>query len=684
MCIRIMLIALGISGSLWAQSVWDNYQDATALDPIWLEEDVPYTTTPEVPAVILQDLGWVFFESHGRTPKILYQYQRRIKILTEEGLGLADQEIRINRLNGRESLSECTAVTYALNPEGGVSELPIDKKDIQLTKEGDEWVYRFRCPFVRVGSVIQINYQVRSDRFLQLRPWEFQQTMPVLFSSITTNIPSTYRYLVIPGGDVSGLQKLIGTFRQQSSTPWYPLQSGLQSGASRMGSRDYILYRDLQGKTETYILRDLPAIELGEVFAPEETKAFVSSLQWELVQDELRRAANENLFDSWAQLDKVVYRRFRTRKLDRKYREELQAKVASLGKEGQVEKVESIYYWFRHSFEWDSTFAYEPGNLNKAMSSRQGNSAELNALLLMALRMAGVESWPVLIATREHGTVKGLYPLASQFNHVLVAILRDGEEFLMDVAGGVDKAGVLPRRDLNGQGFLLNGEGGAWMPLQSYQRVNQSTYSRMTISEEGKLTGEVSVVSQNFSSNLEAERLDEVQEDPLEYFRRFVWPQAAVNTFSNGSVKKEQIRRTDLLTVSCEVTTNDYVVKSGDLLFVRPMLMKTLQVNPFAAEKRTTPVDLSYPVWEAHMLGLRIPEGYDLVQVPQSIRVVMPGNAGQFTFHVMDDQSNILHITSTIQINRTRYTAEEYQAIREFFNFIVSKHQEDIVIKKRS
>ena len=662
---------------LFAQNADAQLYQVDPIHPEWLSNELVEEVFPGAPIVITQDYAWVHLELYGRIPKIRYEYLRRIKILGEEGVQRANMSFSVAKSDIDESLVSWRAVTYGLNPEDEVVSFPVERKSLQLDKRGNEWVYSVEFPFVRPGSVIELRYEINSDDIKSLRTWQFQQDIPVMRSQITTFIPSSYVYLPITKGDLSNLIRYEGTFSQRDQvigTGDFP--------ASRNGITAIPAIQSMQysgGKSLTYVLTELPALEKGEAFAPEAVNDYAPSIEWQLAQDYYRRFTNENLYNTWDELDRALNRQFHSRRLNRKDRSVLAGKFVPRVRSSTWTAVEQIYADFS-MFSWNGEYEATPTNLNKAWKSREGSSSEINTLFLLALREAGIEASPVLISTKDNGFVSAAYPLVNQFNHMLVAMDQGGEKVLLDVVGGMEKPGLLPRNDLNGAGYLLNGQGGEWIPLQSYQKVNQVTYSRFYMKDDGSMDGQVSIVNQDFSTEVEEKRLLEVGEDASAYFLKYVWSGARSASASNGRVE-HMPEYHNALKITCDVKIDDYVVKTGDLLFLKPMLMRSLVTNPFQAKERVAPIDLTYPVWEAHMLGLVIPDGYEVAQVPQSIRVMMPGNAGQFTYNVME-MGNILHITSTIQINRTRYSPEEYEGIRQFFEYIVNKHQEDIVIKK--
>ena len=55
---------------------------------------------------------------------------------------------------------------------------------------------------------------------------------------------------------------------------------------------------------------------------------------------------------------------------------------------------------------------------------------------------------------------------------------------------------------------------------------------------------------------------------------------------------------------------------------------------------------------------------------------------GLFEF-VLQESEGAISLRSRIILNRAVYRAEEYDMLREFFNLVVKKHNEQIVFKKK-
>ena len=649
------------------------------VDAEWIEMDRygPFSTAD---AVILHDFGMASIELNRQSPAVRYIYHRRIKIQSREGLKYARIEIPIERKEWDENLIEIRAATYNLNGEGDVVQFPIPRRKLRQRKVNKNLlVIELEFPFVKVGSVIEYIYQIRSGKLDKLRPWKFQQEIPVRLSEYQTLIPQTYDYLPVISGNRSSIQTYSQGYRRnfnRTESFYLPQYYGSYEWRSAVPLRNYA---SISGNVQVYLMENVDIAKEESFSLGKESYSPTISLQLE--KDFLTNRSNQNLFSDWEQLNRQVSKRFRMRRIKADKKEMYRIAQQTIRKNPAPSRVVSaLVDRTRNDLKWSGEYGIKPNRLDRALKAGEGTGVDINLRLMHLLRAAGLEAWPVLISTIDHGRLTPLYPVIDQFNHLIVSVLLNGEEILLDGTEEVSRLGILPKNDLNQVGFRLDDEGGQWIKLHSRNRVNQVTYSRFDLDEKGQLKGDISVQNRDYSIILEQDKLDDANEKALEYLREHVLIGMSNPDISNQSVSGLADDE-EMLVVNCELTTEDFVEVAGDHMIIQPMMIKMVAQNPFQREERITPVDFPYPMSDSHMLGLRIPEGYSIAQLPKPIRVILPNNAGAFTYNVLE-MGNIVHFTSSIQINKTTFMPEEYEGIRSFFEFVVRKHQEDIILRK--
>jgi len=79
---------------------------------------------------------------------------------------------------------------------------------------------------------------------------------------------------------------------------------------------------------------------------------------------------------------------------------------------------------------------------------------------------------------------------------------------------------------------------------------------------------------------------------------------------------------------------------------------------------------------------MEIPNGYVVDELPKSARVAMNDNDGMFEY-LIDQSGNTIRLKSRLQIKKATFLPEDYQGLRDFFDYVVKKHSEQIVFKKK-
>jgi hypothetical protein len=92
---------------------------------------------------------------------------------------------------------------------------------------------------------------------------------------------------------------------------------------------------------------------------------------------------------------------------------------------------------------------------------------------------------------------------------------------------------------------------------------------------------------------------------------------------------------------------------------------------------------MPYTLDETYLLQLSIPEGYVTDELPkQMVLKLNEEGDGMFEYRISESNGTI-SLRSRLRLKRSYFQPEEYEMLREFFNLVVKKHNEQIVFKKK-
>ena len=129
----------------------------------------------------------------------------------------------------------------------------------------------------------------------------------------------------------------------------------------------------------------------------------------------------------------------------------------------------------------------------------------------------------------------------------------------------------------------------------------------------------------------------------------------------------------------------EFEVNTGneDIIYLNPLFGEGYQNNPFKSTQRFYPVEMPYTIDETYILSLDVPPGYAVDEMPKSM-VLKLNEEGEGIFEYRISQSGeTISLRSRLQIKRTVFAPDEYELLREFFNLVVAKQNEQIVFKKK-
>lgn len=119
----------------------------------------------------------------------------------------------------------------------------------------------------------------------------------------------------------------------------------------------------------------------------------------------------------------------------------------------------------------------------------------------------------------------------------------------------------------------------------------------------------------------------------------------------------------------------------SDKIYIAPLLFLTQSENPFKQEKREYPIDFGYPTQDKFNISIEIPEGYVVESMPTMMNIATGDDLGAFKY-IIGNTGNKIQISITADLNAAIVTADYYEVLKDFFQKMIDKQNEKIVLKK--
>ncbi len=633
-----------------------------------------YAKDTTADAFMLFDNGSTKF-SLNLEHKFQFVFERhfRIKIFKKSAFNLANFKFDMyNSNSSKEVLSNLKASTFNL-VNGKVIQTKLNKDNIFQEEKKNHNTKKFAFPEVKEGSIIELSYSITSDFLYNIRGWNFQYHYPALWSQYNYVIPEYFEYRPFSKGY---LPYAISKEEQGETTFNYHHDAVFEFASHTQAYDEKIVAKT---KDITVATKDVPAFISEPNIDCEDN--YIESIDFELSSIQYPYQMRKNYAQTWESVNKEMNE-------DDEFGQLLKSKgfisdtVKSICKDKatNLDKASAIYYHVQKRMKWNESYSlYSRRGLKKPYEERTGNSSEINLLLTLMLQTAGLNASPVLFSTRDNGNGFEFYPTVSKFNSVLTKLEIDGQTYLLDATDEFCPMGTLPANDINVKGRVVNDDKGDWVTLDNSIRYRETKSYFLKILPDGKLTGNIigkydGYAGINYREHLSHEKsTDDYIRKMQEHFKGLT-----INGYS--IVNKDNINNT--LTDSLNVEIADNVEIMGDKILFQPLLFETINKNKYTLEDRKYPVNYNYPISEVYLFNYTIPEGYEVESVPQARTIKLQDNSIVMSYITQADANRIMIIFKRT-INKVMFLPDEYLNLKEFYNQLVKKHSEQIILKKK-
>jgi hypothetical protein len=292
------------------------------------------------------------------------------------------------------------------------------------------------------------------------------------------------------------------------------------------------------------------------------------------------------------------------------------------------------------------------------------------------LRKAGLIAHPVLLSTRSHGMLTPTSPTVSDFNYTIVQVIIDNKPMLFDATEPNLPAGMIPFRCLNINGMLIKKDAPEEIPLtNTSSRTNTSVVMELA---EGKLVG-------NMTTRTSGQNAFDFREEvkdaggSKEYFEKLKNNSSDIKYLSYSFANLDSIYLP--LDKKYKFSIENPNENENTILYINPILSERLQKNPFTSPTREYPVDYGSPVLVNYTLNIKIPEGYLAEELPKNKSYVLDDKAGSYSYQIGQTNGQII-LSTRFKIEKSLFLPINYEHLKTFYDLIVAKESEQIILKK--
>lgn len=621
-----------------------------------------YAADTSADAVVLYQRSSTYFDYNMTSGfKRICDFSRRIKVLKQNGTNEANISLTYyyNTNSDREVVSGLDAFAYNME-NGKMVKTKMEKKYI-FDEESSSNYHRikFSIQNVKVGTVIEYKFSRSTDYVTSLPEWNIQQDIPVLNSLYEIRIPEYFVFSIEQKGyewlDVS-----------ETSENQNLIVSSGSDGSNTVQCTNRII---------KCTATDLPALKDEDyVWCLED---FLTGMRFELKGTNFPYSLYKSYSQTWDELDKTIKENTdfcANMKVSNPWKDEIKTLTASITEE--KDKIEKIYEFVKKRVRWNEIYSFMGESPKEAAKNGTGNNAQINFLLMSALKDAGIKNYPILINRRSQGRLPLTHASLSKLNtFVTCAETSDGKRFFMDGSATYGGVNMLPTDLMVDKGRIFDiGSEEKWIDLSRINKNYRISNITATLDQNGLLKGTQSTMYTNQMAYRYKSAYAEAK-DSMDFVEK---------TQNNMHANLDSLNITGKEPISTKVTEVmgfNKQIDVADRIYLNPMIFCHLTENDFTQTDRKLPVEFPYPYSCQIVTSIQMPEGYQVEELPKSVKISLDENKGSCQYMIVQE-GNFIQMKYLFQLNQVIFPHLEYSTLRDFYGAAVNKNAEMVVLKK--
>ena len=589
--------------------------------------------------------------------KLVTEIKRKVKIFNKKGFDHANIEIYLHKTKKyKEKVKNIIATTY--NLVDGNLKKDILSKDQIFNENYNSYndIVKFTLPNIQEGCVITYSYKIESSFIYKYKDWDFQESIPKLYSNYNTSIPAYYDYNI----------KLVGFLKLDENSQDLKRHC-LDVGNG--GSADC---------TETvYIMKDIPAFIEEEYLTSKWN--YISRIEYELNAITRVDGSVDKISKTWKDADQELKSMPSIGKQLNK-KTNLNDLISGLeyDKTDPLSKPKELYKFVQERYTWNKKYRiFKDISTKELVQSRSGNATEINILLHNLLKENGFDVKPVLISTRENGLPTKLYPVISEFNYLIVELFLDNKYYYLDATDKYLYFGQLPFKCLNEYGRVLDFKGGSyWTSIEENKPSVIQQQVILQLDDDNKLKGKI---NSRYTGYHALSKKKDYFPNPDSYIEDIEESLVNVEIINHELLSDDPYKDEFKESFDIVLSENEMI---EDKIYLNPFIFKFFTENPFKLQQRTYPIDFGYKDAYLYSFELDLSDKYEIIDTPKDTHTKLPNNAGEFIFssNIVD---NKLKLFLKIDFRKSKYAHNYYEYLKKFMSRVVDAQTNSLVVLKK-
>lgn len=547
----------------------------------------------------------------------------------------------------RETLSNLKAYTYNME-NGKMTTTKVDSDSKYKSKEDKNYtVNKFAFANVKDGSVVEYSYSIMTP-FLNSTPFMYMEdTVPVRYVEFVFDTPKPLGYNINYKGNVAPVYRDIAE----------RIAYGDEYQLYRFGYENIPAYKDEEFVLNNNNYRTALKAELNSVMRGTELTKY--ALTW---KDVAKRLYNHDDFG------------FQLKKMNL-VKELLPQEIKNIP--DTQEKAAAVLKFVQENYNYNNEDdVVTDKGIKNLLSTKTGNSAEINLLLTMLLKSVNIDAKPVVLSTVSRGLLNAASPSISQLNFVLAGFDEKGQVYLLDGTSKLSKINMISPKAFNYYGLMMDEKETTQINI-AYPGISETfltTDAKLT--PEGTFEGHFSDRDTHLyammANNAYSENKDDYQKS---YKDRYKF------SFTN---LKSGVQQNDDFETSFDFTSDTFVDAIGNKLVFNPLLFLYAQNHSYnQTQTRKAPLEFYTRNKKTKKVTITLPDGYVFENVPKSKKFRTDDSSIQYIY-LVEQEGNKITVETTTTIDDSVFPKEYYPAFKQIFDNITQLEGQVVTAVKKS